>query len=297
MCWAEYRPGWMSGVLDGKEDMQIRILKSLALDSGLLADAALQAREEGYDGVEFRALGDEEGLEWDAVGMPEGFLHVAVVYTGGGEYPDPGLSIGGHLDSLEREIERVLPMKPFFFNCVAGSSAWTPGQNVEFFAKALELARKMGVEVTFETHLCRSLFDPWITRDLLLNLPELRMTADFAYWCELCHALVMSRELDLLYLCASRTRHVHARIGQYRELPLAGVGGDDEDGGDLPEYERWWQAVWLSHLERDYAFTTLTPVHGRNGPVGDVHAQWMADRERNRFREFLAGCRPLRDAG
>ena len=49
---------------------------------------------------------------------------------------------------------------------------------VEFFGQAMTLARKHRQVCSFETHRSRSLFNPWLTLELIRQLPDLLFTSD-----------------------------------------------------------------------------------------------------------------------
>ena len=56
-------------------------------------------------------------------------------------------------------------------------------EQLHFFRQALDAERSAGVPVGHETHRRRAMFTPWTTAQLLSDLPELKITADFSHWC------------------------------------------------------------------------------------------------------------------
>ena len=196
--------------------------------------------------------------------------------------------------------EIAVESNPLFLTVIAGCDAWSLEQSVEFFGRALAIGRGAGIPLSFETHRSRSFFNPWITRDILRQLPELKLTCDFSHWCVVCERLI-DTEPDVLALCARRAHHIHARVG-YDQGPQVPHPAAPECAGALAAHERWWRQIWDSQSHRGLAVSTLTPEFGPDGylhclpfsgePVADLAAvnAWMAQRQRQNF----AGWRPAR---
>jgi hypothetical protein len=168
---------------------------------------------------------------------------------------------------------------------------------VEFFGSAMEVAAQFDITAGFETHRNRSTFSPWAARSLIEQLPKLRFTCDFSHWCCVCERLVLDEEPELLATIASRTQHVHARVG-YEQGPQVPHPAAPEYSRALVAHERWWQTIWQQQLEAGEHFTTMTPEFGPDGylhtlpfneePVAaldDVNS-WLSARQRERFSHF-----------
>ena len=150
--------------------------------------------------------------------------------------------------------------------------------------------------MSFETHRSRSFFNPWTTRDILEELPELKLTCDFSHWCVVCERLI-DTEPEILKLCAARAHHVHARVG-YDQGPQVPHPAAPLYGEALAAHERWWAQIWESQLRRGCKATTMTPEFGPDGylqshpftavPVADLEEinTWMAQRQRRRFNDL-----------
>ncbi|MGC5340916.1 sugar phosphate isomerase/epimerase, partial [Escherichia coli] len=65
---------------------------------------------------------------------------------------------------------------------------------------------------SFETHRASSLYSPWLTLDIVRQLPRLRYTADISHWVVVCERL-LDDPLDDLTLFLERVHHVQARVG------------------------------------------------------------------------------------
>jgi hypothetical protein len=193
-----------------------------------------------------------------------------------------------------RKVQFALECAPLFVTVLAGSDSWPVGQSVDFLGRACQAADDFGIAATFETHRSRSLYSPWAARELLFQLPRIRLTCDFSHWCCVCERLVLDQEPEILALCAERADHIHARIG-YEQGPQVPHPGAPEYQAALDAHERWWDAVWSAPDRRARGFTTVTPEFGPDGylqsipfsgtpaaSLDEVNA-WMAERIRARF--------------
>jgi hypothetical protein len=266
--------------------------------NGCDLDAALADCESGaYDGVEGPAPGEPGARREFAAKLREaGVPYIAEIATGGGYVPLEK-SPDRHLEDFCRLAGDAAGCDPLFLTVLAGSDSWSTAQGVEFLGRALEIARGVGIAAGFETHRGRPTRDPWSTRSLLDQLPDLRLTCDFSHWCCVCERLVLDSEPEILALCASRALHVHARVG-YAQGPQVPHPAAPEYGDALAAHERWWDAIWDARQRAGPA--TMTPEFGPDGylqaepftgaPAADLDEVngWMAARQRGRFSRRAA---------
>jgi len=263
------------------------------------AEAIAACQELGWAGIEGQAPGQRaERLEFSGKLEGEGLHFIAEICTAGGYVPRRDAPVAEHLEALRRLAENAVECNPQFLTVIGGCDGWSPDQSVEFFGAALELASELGMPASFETHRSRSLFNPWITRDILRQLPQMKLTCDFSHWCVVCERLV-DTEPEILALCAERALHVHARVG-YDQGPQVPDPAAPEYTGELEAHERWWLQIWRSQLARGLAKTTMTPEFGPDGylhtlpftrvPVADLSKvnAWIGERQIRRFEKFLA---------
>ena len=274
--------------------MELKIYKTLWGHQGTLDDAIADCHEREFDGIEgqvppiksacadFRKRISNAGLEF-----------IAEICTAGGYVPDRQASPYKHLESLRHLAEAAMACSPKFLTVIAGCDAWSIGQSVDFFAAALQIVDEFGITASFETHRSRSFFNPWTTRDILQQLPELKLTCDFSHWCVVCERLI-DTEPEILTLCAERAHHIHARVG-YDQGPQVPHPAAPEFRAALEVHERWWTQIWQSQSARGFTASTMTPEFGPDGylqcqpftkePVADLQEinRWMAKRQRERF--------------
>ncbi len=263
-------------------------------------DSALDACEEaGFDGLEMPIPETPEARrelrqKLDARGLD----FIGEVCTAGSYVPRRDASLEEHLSSFQAQVENAGEVAPLFVSSMAGCDAWSISQSVEFFGKAHQIAQICGVVASFETHRSRSFFNPWTTRDILLQLPELRITCDFSHWCVVCERLIDS-EPDVLELCFERAKHIHARVGFDQGAQVSDPRAP-EFSLELDSHERWWHCIWDALRARGENVATMTPESGPDGymprlpytqmPLGDLDEinVWVGQRQQSRFQSWLS---------
>ena len=200
--------------------------------------------------------------------------------------PNPGKSVAEHLESLQKGAEEALPWSPRFITTMGGSDAWSLAEKILFAEGLVSLSQSIGLPISLETHRARCLYNPWTTRAVLKEVPDLQLTVDFSHWCVVTERLVMNEEEDLLGQMSGHAFHIHARVGYDQ--------GPQVPDPRAPEYEeareahwRWWSELLKGMAERGFATATLTPEFGPDGylqmapytrtPVADLNEinTWM----------------------
>lgn len=250
--------------------------------------------EQGYfDGVEGPP---PAGAELRARGARAPFI--AEICTGGDYAPASSVESERHLDDFERQLEAAAECGAARASCLFGSDAWSFSQAVDGYGRALELAARSQVPVSFETHRGRPTFHPRLTLDLLQALPELTLTCDLSHWCVVSERLV--DQPHVIEAVAQRARHLHARVG-YAQGPQVPDPRVANYQNALAAHEGWWAAFWRAAHARGEAVFSATPEFGPDGylhvhpvsgePVADLTElnRWMSQRLRQRFADLCGG--------
>ncbi len=281
--------------------MQLKLFKTLWGHAGSPAEAAQQARDAGFDGIEGPVPHDAAEQAALAQALADsGLAYIAEITTAGSYVPERHASVDQHLQDLDAGLSRARALNPVHVNCIGGCDAWPLADSLRFFEGGIALAQQHGLSLSFETHRGRSLFNPWITRDVVAALPQLPLTVDFSHWCVVCERLI-DTELDILQTIAPNVRHIHARVG-YDQGPQVPHPGAPEYADALAAHQRWWALIWSAQRVSGQTLTTMTPEFGPDGylhclpftqaPVADLWAlnRWIGAAERAHFADFLAAC-------
>jgi sugar phosphate isomerase/epimerase len=265
-----------------------------ATGGGDWARCGAECRENGFVGVEARLPADpfarralKSALE------SEGLGYIAVVFTGGDVIPDQRWTVAQHLDRLAEAIEGARLVGARFVNVLPGNDRWPLAQQVDFFGRAQALADASGMICSFEIHRATSLYSPWVTLDVIAQVPRLRFTADLSHWVVVSERL-LDDPLDDLSPFLTRVHHVQARVG-YDQGPQVPHPAAPEYAHALAWHQAMWERVWAEHRAAGREVTTVTPEFGPDGythllpftraPVADTWDlnRWMAQTTRDHF--------------
>ncbi len=275
--------------------MELRLFKTLWGHNGALAEAADQAVSAGFIGLE----GNADRLPRDelySVLQSRGLSYIQEIVTAGNYVPRRHDTVEQHIADMARQLELGQPLQPQQVTIIGGCDAWSLEQSVRFFGEAQEIAARMGIACSFETHRSRSLFNPWVTLAVLERLPELRLTCDFSHW-----VVVLERQLDddwdAVLEVAKHAQHIHARVG-YDQGPQVPHPAAPEYAAALAAHQRYWEAIWSIQRDKGNAFTTMTPEFGPDGylhtmpftqqavaDLWEINA-WMGRTEHMHFQEW-----------
>jgi sugar phosphate isomerase/epimerase len=275
--------------------MELQLFKTLWGYNGTLDEAAAQAVSAGFIGLE----GNADRLPRDELHsalQSRGLSYIQEIVTAGNYVPRRHDTVEQHIADVERQLKLGQSLQPRQVTIIGGCDAWSLEQSVRFFDESQEIAARMDITCSFETHRSRSLFNPWVTLAVLERLPELRLTCDFSHW-----VVVLERQLDddwdAVLEVANHVHHIHARVG-YDQGPQVPHPAAPEYSNALTSHQRYWEAIWSAQLAAEYSCTTMTPEFGPDGylhtipftqqPVADVWEinEWMGLTESKHFKSW-----------
>lgn len=204
-----------------------------------------------------------------------------------------GDTVAEHIESFAEQLTRCAQMQPYLVTSNSGRDAFTRKDSSEFFTAALRIEEDLGVRVAHETHRSRVLYNPWITKELIREFPNLKLCADYSHWVLVCERM-LDAESEIIRLCNERAIHVHARVGS-PQAPQVSDPRAPEFAELLETYERWWSNQWAMQKAEGAQEVSLTPEFGpppyqptlpyTRQPVANLEetCDWMADRLQERF--------------
>lgn len=279
--------------------MRLEIFRTLWGYRGSWQQALDEALGAGFDGIEARIPETAAQRAINARLLREQNVpYIATLFTSTPVLPRQSDSPQVHLEDLRMKLDWAAELGPRLVNVLPGNDRWALSEQVDFFARAAELASACGLRVCFEIHRGRSLYSPWVTLDVIRQVPELRFTSDISHWLVTCERL-LDDPADDLSAFIERVDHIQARVG-YDQGPQVPHPGAPEYAEVLAFHQRHWENIWNSQEKRGLQTTTLTPEFGPDGylhhlpftdvPVADLWQlnQWMARCERQHFHRFTS---------
>jgi sugar phosphate isomerase/epimerase len=279
--------------------MQLNLFRTLWGVTAPLDEIAPTLKKIGFQGVEARLpLTVEERIAFKQ-GLKRNELdYIAILFSGGDVIPDQSETSKQHLARMATLIDYAGELDAKFINVLPGNDRWSMSENIDFFGQAQDLSDKADIVCSFETHRSTSLYSPWLTLDLIRQLPELRFTMDISHWVLVCERLLNQPEDDLSEFL-KRVYHIQARVGydQGAQVPHPAA---PEYQHALRFHQSVWESVWQQHLKQGRTSTTMTTEFGPDGylhhlpftnvPVADLWSlnDWIAIEEQKHFQKFIA---------
>lgn len=229
--------------------MKLKIFKSLWGMEGSIADKLKLIHEQGYDGVEGPLVPREEQPIFRELLSSYQLEFIPQVSTE-----------GNHIDSFKRQTEEAMAFNPLKINSHSGRDSMTFKEKVDFFQQSIQVERALHIPIVHETHRSRILFTPWMTAELLKELPELKITADFSHWCCVCERMLEDFEEEM-NLAILHTDHIHGRVG-HEQGPQVSDPRAPEFAPYLETFEKWWQQIVQLHKFERASSLTFTPEYG-----------------------------------
>ena len=277
--------------------MELLLFRTRWGAEGNLSEFAAEAESAGFDGIECPVpvvSGERHALE-KALQRSK-LAWIAEITTGGGYVPRRELGLEDHVADLSAKLDACAALGPVRVNCIGGLDAWSDAEMLRFFEAGMERAEKLGLDLCFETHRSRCLFNPWRCEQVVRALPEIGLTADLSHWCVVAERL-MDTEMPTLRAIAGNVRHIHARIG-YDQGPQVPHPAAPEYAEALASHQRCWEVFWEAQRAAGAERTTMTPEFGPDGylhelpftrePVADLWEinRWIAGVERHHFARW-----------
>ncbi|QTH40804.1 MULTISPECIES: sugar phosphate isomerase/epimerase family protein [Paenibacillaceae] len=268
--------------------MKLHLYKALWGMEGTYSEQFKRAADAGYTGIEApMPLPEQEAAFREAL-QTYSLAYIAQIFTGGED----------HIESFKEQVERAAGFEPQLIVSHSARDRMSHDEQDRFFEAALRIEGDNGIIVAHETHRHRAMFSPWTTARLLHKFPELRITADFSHWTNVCESLLHDMEEEI-ELAIAHTHHIHGRIG-FSQGPQVPHPAAPEWSMERERFEGWWKRMFSRRQSQGEAVSTMTPEFGpvpymptlafTKQPVADLCDvnEWIANRVRTSYPDWIA---------
>lgn len=270
--------------------MKLQVMRHLWGLEAVTPQLLSRIKHAGYDGVEGMLPAGLEPQAYRQLCKEHGLVCVFQVVTC---FPRAGGSVKEHVASFRAQMALAQQVGPAFVNAHSGVDCWQQEEAEVFFREALAIERDSGLVVGHETHRGRVLFNPRDAANLLRRFADLKITADFSHWVNVCERLPFDQK-EAFDLAIERAVHIHARVG-HEQGPQVYDPRAPEWQTHVQAHESWWSQIWRAQAARGCSVSTLTPEFGpapyetrmpyTQTPIADMWevAVWQMERQRQRF--------------
>ena len=232
--------------------MQLKLAKGTWGMDGTFEEQIRRIADSGYSAVEMPVPMEYSAAQVKKVLKDFHLDLIAMIFTGG----------ENHVDSFRLQIERASWCDPLQVTSHSGKDFWSTERQRAFFTQALEIERKIGLEINHETHRGRAMCNPWNTAALLNEFLELHIVADFSHFVCVCESLLVEPSLAKhLEICICRSRHIHGRVG-FEEGPQVNDPRAPEWAAHVAAHEIWWNAIARARFVSKASCLTFNPEFG-----------------------------------
>jgi sugar phosphate isomerase/epimerase len=238
-------------------------------------------KDDGYAAVEIAGGYPEAPEAAKDAFAKRGLAYIMMAFTG-------GKTVQEHLDAFKRDVQKLAKFNPRHVTVHSGADWFSFKDAVGFYKEVVKIEKDLPMPIAHETHRGRIFFNPWITRDVLGEVPELKLCVDFSHWVCVAERLLQDCE-PIIDLTAKHCLHIHARVG-YEEGPQVPDPSAPEYTGAVEAHIGWWKKMLAARTAAGHKETTITPEFGPPGylhtlphtnvPVANLRkvCNWMRDK-------------------
>ncbi|HZY37170.1 MAG TPA: TIM barrel protein [Mucilaginibacter sp.] len=218
-------------------------------------DFCKKVKDAGYDGVESPIPFDEWGQQEITAALQKYGLRLIGQY-----YQSFEKDLEEHKQNYKRHLESLASLQPLLIDAQTGKDYYTSAQNRELFELAQLVTDETGVLIAHETHRNKALFAAHVTRALLIENPDVVITADFSHWCNVSESL-LEQQQEALQVAISRTVHIHARVGHAESAQVSDPRAPEWQA-ELNAHLQWWDDIVNYRVNHGAKLLTITPEFG-----------------------------------
>ena len=212
-------------------------------------------RDAGFDGVESPLpAGADEQMQMTTALDKYSLLFIGQYYQSFEQDFDL------HKTNYIKHLSAMTALKPVLIDAQTGKDYFSGAENAELFVLAKTISEDAGVRIAHETHRNKALFAAHIAKELLINNPEVRITADFSHWCNVSESL-LEQQQEALAIAITRTIHIHARVGHSQSAQVSDPRAAEWQN-EVAAHLGWWDKIVAHHLSNGTEILTITPEFG-----------------------------------
>ncbi|WP_127490717.1 sugar phosphate isomerase/epimerase family protein [Paenibacillus glycanilyticus] len=265
--------------------MKLHVYKALWGMEGTYEEQLGKASAAGYYGIEAPLPPENDEHSFKQLLKRYDLSYIAQIVTH-----------GDHSSSFAELVKRAATFQPVHIVAHSAKDSMSEDDQDRFYEQALRVEQEWEIPIGHETHRGRAMFTPWTTARLLRKFPELRITADFSHWVNVCESHLEDQEEDIA-LAVSKTIHIHGRVG-YPEGPQIPHPASPYFQKELKLFMGWWQDIFRHQKDNGRANATFTAEFGppgymhtdpfTNKPIADLWEvnEWMADMVKENFNRL-----------
>jgi sugar phosphate isomerase/epimerase len=209
----------------------------------------------GFDGVESPVSWDtEETNEMVAALENHELLFIGQYY----QSFEQDFSL--HKVNYKKHLQYLASLKPVLLDAQTGKDYFTAAQNRELFELAGSIRDETGITIAHETHRNKALFAAHITKELLVENPDVVITADFSHWCNVSESL-LEQQQEAMAIATSRAIHIHARVGHSQSAQVSDPRAE-EWRAEVAAHLNWWDAILNHQKNAGATLLSITPEFG-----------------------------------
>lgn len=214
-----------------------------------------KVKDAGYDGVEGAIPFDTEAKNEILAALKKHDLLLLGQY-----YQSFEKDFQAHKASYQKHLENIVSMKPVKIDSQTGKDYFNAAQIKELFEIASKISIQSGIPIAHETHRNKSLFAAHITKKILEENPDMRITADFSHWCNVAESLLEDQKETVMFAC-TKAIHIHARVG-HQEGPQVSDPRAPEWKSQLDAHLVWWDSIVENNRKNKAETMTISPEFG-----------------------------------
>jgi sugar phosphate isomerase/epimerase len=211
----------------------------------------------GYDGVEMGFPYDMEEVE--KYEILAGFKEYKLEFIGQ-HFQTIEHDFESHICTFEKHLFSICSGRPLFINSQTGKDYFSKIQNLKLINRAHEISEETGVKIIHETHRGRWSFAAHVTKQYLIEYPEIKLTFDISHWCNVAESLLID-QMEAVELAIKHADHIHARVG-FQEGPQINDPRAPEWKEVLNTHLNWWDRIYNLRRQNGFNILTVTPEFG-----------------------------------